>query len=92
MDVAPPLVSSSSVAEALTPRQIGLILFALTLGGFAIGTGEFASMGLMPNMVASLGVPEPQALSTTYQIADQTVYHDAAHPSAVLLPLVEIGV
>ena len=44
MDVAPPPVSSSSVAEALTPRQIGLILFALTLGGFAIGTSEFASM------------------------------------------------
>ena len=44
----------------LNPRQIGLILFALTLGGFAIGTGEFASMGLMPNMVASLGVTEPQ--------------------------------
>jgi DHA1 family inner membrane transport protein len=37
-----------------------LILFALTLGGFAIGTSEFASMGLMPNMVASLGVTEPQ--------------------------------
>ncbi|HEX7802657.1 MAG TPA: MFS transporter [Pseudoxanthomonas sp.] len=44
----------------LTPRQVGLILFALTLGGFAIGTSEFASMGLMPNMVASLGVSEPQ--------------------------------
>lgn len=44
----------------LTPRQVGLILFALTLGGFAIGTSEFASMGLMPNMVASLGVTEPQ--------------------------------
>lgn len=44
----------------LPPRQVGLILFALTLGGFAIGTSEFASMGLMPNMVASLGVSEPQ--------------------------------
>ncbi|KAF1717115.1 MFS transporter [Pseudoxanthomonas yeongjuensis] len=44
----------------LSPRQVGLILFALTLGGFAIGTSEFASMGLMPNMVASLGVTEPQ--------------------------------
>ena len=63
MDVAPPPVSSSSVADALTPRQIGLILFALTLGGFAIGTSEFASMGLMPNMVASLGVTEPQVLN-----------------------------
>ena len=45
---------------APSPRQVGLILFALTLGGFAIGTSEFASMGLMPNMVASLGVSEPQ--------------------------------
>ena len=47
-------------ANVLSPRQVGLILFALTLGGFGIGTGEFASMGLMPNMVASLGVTEPQ--------------------------------
>ncbi|MEO6102135.1 MAG: MFS transporter [Pseudoxanthomonas sp.] len=46
--------------DGLSPRQIGLILFALTLGGFAIGTSEFASMGLMPNMVASLGVTAPQ--------------------------------
>ena len=50
----------SSDATGLSPRQVGLILFALTLGGFAIGTSEFASMGLMPNMVASLGVSEPQ--------------------------------
>ena len=59
MDVTPP-VSFPSVADQLAARQIGLILFALTLGGFAIGTSEFASMGLMPNMVASLGVTEPQ--------------------------------
>ena len=52
--------SLSPDTTALSPRQVGLILFALTLGGFAIGTGEFASMGLMPNMVASLGVTEPQ--------------------------------
>ncbi|MCE7031431.1 MFS transporter [Lysobacter sp. GX 14042] len=51
---------SPQVTTTLSPRQTGLILFALTLGGFAIGTGEFASMGLMPNMVASLGVTEPQ--------------------------------
>lgn len=60
MDVAPPSVSSSAVAGDLTPRQVGLILFALTLGGFAIGTSEFAGMGLMPNMVIALGVTEPQ--------------------------------
>jgi putative CocE/NonD family hydrolase len=47
--------------------------------------------GAHPRFARNLGVPEPQALSTTYQIADQTIYHDAAHPSAVLLPLVEAG-
>lgn len=52
--------SLSPETTGLSPRQVGLILFALILGGFAIGTGEFASMGLMPNMVASLGVTEPQ--------------------------------
>src|SRR5688500_14191480 len=57
VSVPPP--DSYPVPE-LTARQVGLILFALTLGGFAIGTSEFASMGLMPNMVASLGVTEPQ--------------------------------
>jgi DHA1 family inner membrane transport protein len=55
---APPHAAVAS--PALSARQAGLILFALTLGGFAIGTSEFASMGLMPNMVASLGVTEPQ--------------------------------
>ncbi len=52
--------SVAPAGHALSARQVSLILFALTLGGFAIGTSEFASMGLMPNMVASLGVTEPQ--------------------------------
>ncbi|MGE8261739.1 MAG: MFS transporter, partial [Stenotrophomonas sp.] len=42
-------MSSSSVplAARLSPRERTLILLALSLGGFAIGTSEFASMGLM---------------------------------------------
>lgn len=40
--------------------RIFLIEFALALGGFAIGTGEFAIMGLMPNVSQDLGVTEPQ--------------------------------
>lgn len=50
----------AAVAVPLTRRHRGWILFALTLGGFAIGTSEFAGMGLMPNMVRDLGVTEPQ--------------------------------
>ncbi|CAN7233527.1 MFS transporter [Pseudoxanthomonas sp. LjRoot168] len=60
MTTSSPLPSRAPSDLPLPPRQAGLILFALTLGGFAIGTSEFASMGLMPNMVASLGVTEPQ--------------------------------
>ena len=37
-----------------------LIELALAVGGFAIGTGEFAIMGLMPNVAQALGVGETQ--------------------------------
>lgn len=46
--------------SALPPRRTrALILFALAMGGFAIGTSEFAMMGLMPNLVRGFGVDEP---------------------------------
>ena len=37
-----------------------LILLALAVGGFGIGTGEFVIMGLIPTIAADLGVTEPQ--------------------------------
>ncbi|XLY89700.1 MFS transporter [Ectopseudomonas mendocina] len=55
MNTPPP-----SAATHLSPGAILLIQLALALGGFAIGTGEFAIMGLMPNVAADLGVSEPQ--------------------------------
>lgn len=48
------------------------------------------SSGAHPRFARNLGVPEPQAMSTTYQLAHQTVYHDAGHPSAVVLPLASV--
>src|SRR4051812_21553499 len=39
----------------------GLVLFALAMGGFAIGTTEFASMSLLPYFSAGLGIDEPTA-------------------------------
>ena len=42
MAVAPP------PSPILSPRQVSLILFALAMGGFAIGTSEFVVMGLLP--------------------------------------------
>ena len=52
--------TASSSAPALSRGAILLIELALALGGFAIGTGEFAIMGLMPNVAQDLGVSEPQ--------------------------------
>ncbi|MDV5862221.1 MFS transporter [Pseudomonas mendocina] len=52
--------SASDAVTSLSPGAILLIQLALALGGFAIGTGEFAIMGLMPNVAADLGVSEPQ--------------------------------
>jgi MFS transporter, DHA1 family, inner membrane transport protein len=36
-------------------------LLALAVGGFAIGTGEFVILGLLPNVATDLGVTIPQA-------------------------------
>lgn len=45
----------------LTPASVLLIELALAVGGFGIGTGEFAIMGLLPDVAASYGVSIPQA-------------------------------
>jgi DHA1 family inner membrane transport protein len=56
-DVAAP---DSSAARPLSPRVVKLVLFALGVGGFAIGTSEFSVMGLMPEIARGLGINEPQ--------------------------------
>ena len=45
----------------LTRLQIGLVILALACGGFGIGTGEFAIMGLLPDVAATFSVTTPQA-------------------------------
>ncbi len=44
---------------SLTPTRRALL--ALALGGFGIGTGEFVTLGLLPNVAASLHVSIPRA-------------------------------
>src|ERR1700760_1615176 len=60
---APQLHVDSAPArpEAVTPRPVALILPALSVGSFGIGTGEFAILGLLPDVAASLHVSEPEA-------------------------------
>lgn len=42
-------------------RSVGLVHLALALGGFAIGTTEFATMSLVPFFAPGLGIDEPTA-------------------------------
>ena len=52
--------SAVAVRSPLPPRQLGLILLALAMGGFAIGTSEFVVMGLITEIARGFGVTEPQ--------------------------------
>ncbi len=45
------------------------------------------SSGAHPRFVRNLGTGEPLATATKLCVADQTVYHDPEHPSAILLPV-----
>ncbi|HJW83803.1 MAG TPA: CocE/NonD family hydrolase [Anaerolineae bacterium] len=45
--------------------------------------------GAHPRWSRNLGAGEPLASGTRMLAADQTVYHDAAHPSALVLPVVK---
>jgi MFS transporter, DHA1 family, inner membrane transport protein len=51
------------MSKAATPRahHPGLVMFALAMGGFAIGTTEFATMSLLPYFSKGLGIDEPTA-------------------------------
>lgn len=46
--------------NTLSKRSRRTLEIALALGGFALGTGEFTTMGLMPQISDSLSVSEPQ--------------------------------
>jgi DHA1 family inner membrane transport protein len=59
-----------AAAPSRTPLQVGLALLALAMGGFAIGTTEFVSMGLLPQLAAGVDVSIPTAghVISTYAI------------------------
>jgi len=71
--VRTPADAAGGVARAagvLPGVRIGPALFALALGGFSIGTTEFATMGLLPQISTDLGVSIPVAghVITTYAL------------------------
>jgi DHA1 family inner membrane transport protein len=49
------------MTKTLSPRHIALAIASLAIGGFGIGTTEFAMMGLLPNVADGVHVSIPQA-------------------------------
>lgn len=52
---------NQQVINHVSYRVARWAIFALALGGFGIGTGEFIIMGLLPGVAQSLSITEPQA-------------------------------
>ena len=53
--------SGAPGSRAVAPRGVALLVLALSIGSFGIGTGEFAIMGLLPEIAAGLGISVPAA-------------------------------
>ncbi len=53
--------SAPAAGAAPLPPRIGIVIPALAMGGFAIGTVEFAAMSLVPYYAADMGVDPAQA-------------------------------
>ncbi|MGR9344174.1 MFS transporter [Rhizobium leguminosarum] len=51
----------SQDGELPSAMTVALVQLALACGGFGIGTGEFAIMGLLPNVADTFSVTTPQA-------------------------------
>ncbi|MBA4268633.1 MAG: MFS transporter [Methylobacterium sp.] len=56
-----PLPGASRQAGETRQHHAGLVMLALAMGGFAIGTTEFAVMSLVPYFSVGLGIDEPTA-------------------------------
>ena len=50
-----------SAVEAPSSTAVALVMLALAMGGFGIGTGEFVIMGLLPNVADTFRVTTPEA-------------------------------
>ncbi|KKC37349.1 MFS transporter [Devosia epidermidihirudinis] len=53
--------TASPAVHGLGDLSTKLAVFAMSIGAFGIGTGEFAIMGLLPNLAADMRITEPEA-------------------------------
>ncbi|MBR0783120.1 MFS transporter [Bradyrhizobium iriomotense] len=62
MTISPHATSPrANSTAAANPPHLAIVLVSLAMGGFAIGTTEFASMSLLPFFAADLHIDEPTA-------------------------------
>jgi len=54
-------LTTSTSPSGLGALSTKLAILAMAVGSFAIGTGEFAIMGLLPNLAGDLKISEPEA-------------------------------
>ncbi|MBX5136787.1 MFS transporter [Rhizobium sp. L9] len=54
-------IGTQPADELPSATTVALVQLALACGGFGIGTGEFAIMGLLPNVADTFSVTTPQA-------------------------------
>lgn len=64
------VVTATDLDTSTRARHVGLALLALALGGFAIGTTEFVTMGLLPDVAASIDrdIPTTGHIITAYAL------------------------
>ncbi len=55
------MIDTDQTTSSAPPVNARLALLALAVGGFAIGTTEFAAMSLLPQFARGLGIDEPTA-------------------------------
>ncbi len=76
---------------AIQPDGSVRITIAMSSTAYRVKAGQrvrlLVASGAHPRFARNLGVPGNQALATVMAPAQQTVWHDAAHPSALVLPL-----
>ncbi len=53
-------MSDARRTSPLSPRQLNLAILALAMGGFGIGTTEFAIMGLLAEMTGALNISDSE--------------------------------
>ena len=55
------MIEAQSQAGGMGALSTKLAILAMAVGSFGIGTGEFAIMGLLPNLARDMAISEPEA-------------------------------